>query len=257
MDSGGTSDDEVSSPAGEGIVRDILIEAIRRSPGGAVSGMYLATWEGHADLECSWVRDYGMSKATKDWWLLERELRYPGYATGDFPIYDEKHNSLGFSPSAERFRKRLDLPVTLGHAAPEDSFLSFVADASFNSWNFVMAMSGEISMELFLRITETLVDGDRKVPVKDPPLRKRPRLIVTSTTSEEDKEPDSLETAYRYRGQPAYLVREIRGERTVRGQLQYHVYWQGYDSSEATWEPAVNVNREAVNIWNLKKRKFQ
>ena len=72
VDSGATSDDDGSSPAGEGIVRDILIEAIRRSPAGAASGMYLSTWEGHPDLECSWVRDGGMSKATKEWWMLER-----------------------------------------------------------------------------------------------------------------------------------------------------------------------------------------
>ena len=30
--------------------------------------------------------------------------------------------------------------------------------------------------------------------------------------------------------------------------LGYHVFWKGYDSSEATWEPAGNVNKEAGYI---------
>ena len=40
---------------------------------------------------------------TKDWWLSERELRYPGYSSGDFPIYDAKMNSLAVGASTRRF----------------------------------------------------------------------------------------------------------------------------------------------------------
>ena len=88
-------------------------------------------------------------------------------------------------------------------------------------------------------------------------LTRRLRLIVSSTSSDEEKEVKATERTYRYRGQPAYLVREIRGERVVRGQIEYHVFWKGYDSSEATWEPAGNVNRKAVSIWTAKKRKLE
>ena len=109
------------------------------------------------------VREIGMSKATKDWWCLDRELRYPGYSDVDYPLYDEKDNSLGFSPSTEEFLKSLALPLHLGSAAPERNFLAFVANPEFNAWNLVLALSGEASLELFFRITETLVDGDRKV----------------------------------------------------------------------------------------------
>ena len=88
-------------------------------------------------------------------------------------------------------------------------------------------------------------------------LTRRLRLIVSSTSSDEEKEVKATERSYRYRGQPAYLVREIRGERVVRGKIEYHVFWKGYDSSEATWEPAGNVNRKAVSIWTAKKRKLE
>jgi hypothetical protein len=99
--------------------------------------MYLTNWEGYADLDCSWVRETGMAKATKDWWYRERELRYPGYSNVDYPLYDEKDNSLGFSPSTQEFLNSLGLPLLLGTAEPERAFLSFVANTEFNAWNFV------------------------------------------------------------------------------------------------------------------------
>ena len=79
---------------------------------------------------------------------------------------------------------------------------------------------------------------------------------MSSTSSEEENEVKANERNYRYRGQPAYLVCEIRGARVVRGRAEYHVFWKGYDSSEATWEPAGNGNREAVNNWTAKKRRL-
>ena len=50
-------------------------------------------------------------------------------------------------------------------------------------------------------------------------------------------------------------MKEIRGERLKRGRTEYHVFWEGYASSEATWEQASNVNKEAVEVWKNKKRK--
>ena len=87
----------------------------------------------------------------------------------------------------------------------------------------VLALIGETSLELFFRIPETLVDSDRKIlmeekyPIPDTsdiqpeaPVR-RLRLIVRSSSSDEEKEVKKKARSYSYRGEPAYLVREIRG----------------------------------------------
>lgn len=261
VESEATSDEHFGDLPSTGTVRDILIEAQRLPVGAVGRGMYLTNWEGFADLECSWVRESGMSKVTKDWWELERELRYPGYSSDDYPVYDDKHNSLCHSPATRDFLGSLPLEL-LGSATPEKSFSELVGKPEFKAWNFILALNGDISMELFFRITETLADGDRKVHIDEklellhdppPPRPTRPlRLIVSSSSSEEDREVKTQEPTFTYRGQPAYLVREIRAERVVRGRHEYHVFWQGYDSTEATWEPAENVNREAVKKWRDK-----
>ena len=68
-----------------GMVDDISIEArMPTTPAGVGAGVYLTNWEGYSDLDCSWVRESAMSMDTKDWWLSERELRYPGYSSGTF-----------------------------------------------------------------------------------------------------------------------------------------------------------------------------
>ena len=82
------------------------------------------------------------------------------------------------------------------------------------------------------------------------------RLIVSSTSSEEsNRSDDDAKTGLRHRGEKASLVREIRGERVIRGKTQYHVFWDNYDSFEATWEPATNANAEAVAVWRSKRRR--
>lgn len=255
-----TSDEQLGESPSTGTVRDILIEAQRLPIGAVGRGTYLTNWDGYADLECSWVRESGMSKVTKDWWELERELRYPGYSCDDYPVYDDKNNSLSHSHVTRKFLESLPLSL-LASATPEKSFIELVGKPEFNAWNFILALSGEFSMEIFFRITETLVADDRKVPIDEkielphdpPPRPTRPlRLIVSSSSSEDDISVRTQEPTFMYRGQPAYLVREIRAERVVRGRHEYHVFWQGYDSSEATWEPAENVNKEAVKQWRDK-----
>jgi len=251
VESEGSSEEQEGEPLRTGIVRNILIEAKRPLPDEVGNGMYLSTWEGYDDLQCSWVRESGMSKATKDWWLVESEMRYPGYSKDDYPVYDEKNNTLDHSPSSNEFLKSIPLGM-LQSETPLKIFMELVAKSEFNAWNFIRSLIGETSIELFFRITETLVDVDRKVPIDkkaevspSPPAR-RLRLIVSSSSSdEEDKKaeaPVAEQGTLRFRGQPAFLVREIRGERVVRGKTEYHVFWKGYDSSEATWEPAGNVN---------------
>ena len=76
-----------------------------------------------------------------------------------------------------------------------------------------------------------------------PEQKKRPlRLLLDDSVSDAS---DGL----RFRGQKAYCVRGIRDERIVHRQKEYLVAWEDYSSSEATWEPALNVNREAVSNW--------
>ena len=100
MATNGTSDEYVQQLVNTGIVKGILIEAQRVPDGGGMKGMHLITPEGHADLQCSWVRESRVSKATKDWWRLESELRYPGYSENHFSLYEDKQNSLGYSLSS-------------------------------------------------------------------------------------------------------------------------------------------------------------
>ena len=120
-----------------------------------VKGMYLSTFEGHGDLQCAWVRESDMSKDAKDWWRLESELRYPGYSDADYPCYDDKENSLGHSLSSGEFLRCLPLAL-LDSPAPEQSFMELVANPGFNAWNFVLALIGETSFELFFRLLSIL-----------------------------------------------------------------------------------------------------
>ena len=191
VESEGSSEEQEGEPLRTGIVRNILIEAKRPLPDEVGNGMYLSTWEGYDDLQCSWVRESGMSKATKDWWLVESEMRYPGYSKDDYPVYDEKNNTLDHSPSSNEFLKSIPLGM-LQSETPLKIFMELVAKSEFNAWNFIRSLIGETSIELFFRITETLVDVDRKVPIDkkaevspSPPAR-RLRLIVSSSSSEEE-----------------------------------------------------------------------
>ena len=199
MESDGTSDECSQELMNTGFVKDILIEAQRASDQQGVKGMYLSTFEGHGDLQCAWVRESGMSKDAKDWWRLESELRYPGYSDADYPCYDDKENSLGHSLSSGEFLRCLPLALR-DSPAPEQSFMELVANPGFNAWNFVLALIGETSFELFFRITETLVDSERKILMEEKypipetsdiqpeaPVR-RLRLIVSSSSSDEEKE---------------------------------------------------------------------
>ena len=101
------TDDEKDSSAEYGkvgIIKDILLEATALTSGGSlVSRVYLTSGEGFSDLDCSWVRSSGMSKAASDWWLLERELRYPDPNDRIFSRFDSKTRTLSLSPSTSFF----------------------------------------------------------------------------------------------------------------------------------------------------------
>ena len=84
-------------------------------------------------------------------------------------------------------------------------------------------LANPTSFALFFRITETLADYDRKIPIQEKNPRSPPtapvcrlRLIVSSTNSNEEKEAKKQGRTYISRGQPAYLRRDIRGEQVMQ-----------------------------------------
>lgn len=78
------SDGDSSGVGKRFFVEDIMLEA-RRSDGRA---MYLCLWGGFGSAEASWVSDSDLNPALKEWWLLEREIRYPLYSDSDFIAYE-------------------------------------------------------------------------------------------------------------------------------------------------------------------------
>ena len=271
-----------------GKVEDIIIEAqVPSTPSRPSSRIYLTTWDGYFDIDCSWVRESGMSKTTKDWWTLERDCRYPGYLPVDFPVYDSKTNSLSVGVTTKHFLSVLPPEVlhTAGAQMSIEQLMSYIATVDFNILRFLNALLHITGLEElgnddvpFLHLgpplsIETPPNVDRvpaddadlqslvDVAVEDPttPPRRRIRLIVSSSSSDEStqpvRDPAKRAAGLSFRGKPAYLVKEIRGERLKRGRTEYHVFWEGYASSEATWERASNVNKEAMDVWQNKKRK--
>lgn len=65
-------------------VEDVILQA-RRSDG---REMYLCLWGGFGPAEASWVSDRDLNSALKEWWLMERENRYPLYSDTDFLVYE-------------------------------------------------------------------------------------------------------------------------------------------------------------------------
>ena len=278
-----SSDDEIM-----GQVDDIIIEA--QVPATATrpsSRIYLTTWDGYFEIDCSWVRESGMSKHTKDWWVPERELRYPAHLQNDFPIYDAKMNSLSPGAATENFISVL--PESVLHRAglpiARADFMSYITGADFDIMRLLntllrvtrleelptdnvplMGFGQVIDIKEPLDIDNGPVDdgeskGTSNIAPEDPssPPRRRVRLIVSSTSSDEVDQSSQptreCEAGLLFRGNQAYLVRDIRGERVKRGRKEYHVFWEGYASSEATWEQASNVNKQALDVWLHKKRK--
>ena len=54
-------------------------------------------------------------------------------------------------------------------------------------------------------------------------------FLIVSTVLQDDSDPD-------------FNIEEILDVRVKRGQKEYLLKWEGYDSSQNTWEPARNVD---------------
>ena len=42
-------------------------------------------------------------------------------------------------------------------------------------------------------------------------------------------------------GEPEYVVEKINSHKKIRGNLHYHVTWQGYPKEDNSWEPEENL----------------
>lgn len=232
LDSSPDSDDEKF-----GNVKDILIEAMIPAKGDRpATFMYLATFEGYRDIECSWVRYNGMSKAAIDWWKCERELRYPGYTDENIPVYDAKTNTLQLCPSTSHFLSFLPAGIReqLGLPIETDGIISHIAKPEFNIRLF-------LDYFINMRVGPTVPCPDGKAPAdaapnsaptgedppapaaavpivaagepesesNDPPLRARRRLrLIVSSSSDDDSDRDCLDHKHS-KGKQRYPQRSI------------------------------------------------
>ena len=127
---------------------------------------YLTSWEGHSDLDCHWVLESGMSKVAREWWDVERELRYPGYLDEDFPLYDKKSNRLSTPPSTRTFLSEIPCLESKdpGHSPKLLSLMRFVTSNDFDSWNFLTAYhSGNLDERFFQSLPATSPTDDKAV----------------------------------------------------------------------------------------------
>lgn len=48
-----------------------------------------------------------------------------------------------------------------------------------------------------------------------------------------------------------YAVEAIRGERSVKGKLQYLIKWYDYNKEKNSWEPACNLmDGRLIELWD-------
>ena len=161
-----SSDDEIM-----GQVDDIIIEA--KVPATATrpsSRIYLTTWDGYFEIDCSWVRESGMSKHTKDWWVLERELRYPAYLQNDFPIYDVKTNSLSPGAATENFISVLPASVLRRAGLPiaRADFMSYITGADFDIMRLLNTLLRVTRLEELPTDNVPLMEFGQVIDIKEP-----------------------------------------------------------------------------------------
>ena len=83
------------------------------------------------------------------------------------------------------------------------------------------------------------------------------REIKNSPSSENEKNQDEDEDSD---SSSVFNVENIIGKRTLKGITQYLVKWEGYDQSQATWEPAkglANVKKEIKKFEETQAQKAQ
>ena len=192
-----SSSSHSSDDDGTGLVKDILIEAtIRASDGGPATPMYLTIWEGYLRIDCSWVKQSGMSPVAAKWWNLERERRYPGYQQAYLPCYDAKSNSLSLSESTSRWLSWMTPPRLIESGVPlnVDELLTFITTPAFDIkrfLNFLLNLQNVLDRAKANMPADNLNNSDNKSEEKSlpqqvtPPRRRRPRLIVSSSSDDE------------------------------------------------------------------------
>ena len=196
-------------------VEDILVEA-RDKHGRA---MYLCLWSGFGPDEASWVPDTALNPALRRWWLLEREQRYPMYRDCDFVSYE--------------LVCVVDGKEMLDHQEAE--VIGVVSDSKKDAipWNPPLEekKSGLYSRGTPLRVVDS--QGRSKV------------ILFSSSSSGSDVE--GLVSPLQYRGETAYIVKEILDDRLYGNNKEYLILWDGYETP--TWVPAENVNKVAVDVY--------
>lgn len=82
-----------------------------------------------------------------------------------------------------------------------------------------------------------------------------PQLIVSESSSEAANVPSADEKSSDSFDEKEQFECEIIKERTVRKQLQYRVVWKDYPKKQASWILPNQLNSDAIDAWNAKKKK--
>jgi len=84
------SDGDTSAEPRKFYVEDILVEA-RKKDGRA---MYFCSWSGYGPTDASWVSAPALNQSLREWWTVEREIRYPMFRDCDFVSYERCYELL-------------------------------------------------------------------------------------------------------------------------------------------------------------------
>src|SRR3569623_1449294 len=115
----GSSSEEEDSNPNKGNIESIWIHALAlHKDAKSAREFYLCTWQGFHELDCSWVKDKDMSTEANNWWSREREHVFPDFNDDDFPLYDEKTNTLSLGTATNRFVNALRVELLVWSGIP-------------------------------------------------------------------------------------------------------------------------------------------
>jgi len=251
------------------VIDDILVEA---SDFKTNTMWYLATFKGFPLTGAAWVWQSHMSIAAMTWWVSERWKRWPLlpknvllYREGDVIMNDE-HMHL-FNARGDSGENDAVPPDSNMNAAPADALCSGDCDVD------QVAASCDILQENNENESEQEQEIETDVDSEAESSSSSSSSCSSSSSSSSFSSASSSSSSLCYSksaqnanssnsqshsssapassiealgdGAEQFLIRDIRGHRVVQKRKQYHVFWDGYSSTEASWEPAGNVNYEA------------